>query len=658
VRIVNQIIVAGAAALLTVATISRVQAAAPASVAGKAVFLAIQNGTGVFDSGKGLAIAPAVSGSGFTLVGAGSTPLSGSYTYSGGTMTLNVSGAGQYQLNLQFTNDYQGTFTLDGSEGTASGPFWYLSEPVPASMVNSELDMTPSIDGVIAKVVTAASGTKYTTENSSDAVQSTGTYAYSRINPCLAKLVIHDSVQGVGTAFFGFYQGNNGLFGIQGSSVTEVVQCTLVSQAPTAGTSVLTIHSTAGGSFSPNLGGQLLQLGKTYKITAKPDTGYIFAGWSGEFASSSPALSFTMKSNLVLEASFVSNPFPAVAGTYNGMFPSVNSQSFAAAANFAPLPNDLMTVDPSTIGSFSFSVTTKGTYSGKVRMGSATYSVSGQFAANGVAAKTITTKAGTTLTLNLNLLSTTNVLRGTIGNGTNWVNSLVANRCLYNTKSATPLAGNTYTFVLPTPADSWGTNDATVYAYGTVSISAAGAVKLTGSLPDGTKIAQKSTLAQNGSWPLCLQLYKGTGLLAGWVTCQTNELTGLTRWVRPADAKAHCYAQGLDYPAELHSSRYNANAASFLGFTNGLVEFRDGNLVNTFSNKVEIVAGPKVINHSDNKLTLKFTKPSGQFSGSVTPPGATRAVPFKGVVLQNQNFGAGYFLGTNAPGAVTLGTNL
>ena len=40
-------------------------------------------------------------------------------------------------------------------------------------------------------------------------------------------------------------------------------------------------------------------------MTAKPAVGFIFNGWSGTVSSSSTKLTFTMQSNLVLQATFV-----------------------------------------------------------------------------------------------------------------------------------------------------------------------------------------------------------------------------------------------------------------------------------------------------------------------------------------------------------------
>ena len=68
--------------------------------------------------------------------------------------------------------------------------------------------------------------------------------------------------------------------------------------------------------------GAMLNLGENYAITAIPGPSSLFSNWvtSAGGSSSRPTLSFTMQSNLVLTATFITNFFPAVAGTYNGLF--------------------------------------------------------------------------------------------------------------------------------------------------------------------------------------------------------------------------------------------------------------------------------------------------------------------------------------------------
>ena len=56
-----------------------------------------------------------------------------------------------------------------------------------------------------------------------------------------------------------------------------------------------------------------------------------------------------------------------------------------------------------------------------------------------------------------------------------------------------------------------------------------------------------------------------------------------------------------------------------------------------------------------NKLSLSLTVSNGAFAGSVTQPGLTRSNLFKGVLLQDENSGYGYFLETNRSGRVRFG---
>jgi hypothetical protein len=53
-----------------------------------------------------------------------------------------------------------------------------------------------------------------------------------------------------------------------------------------------------------------------------------------------------------------------------------------------------------------------------------------------------------------------------------------------------------------------------------------------------------------------------------------------------------------------------------------------------------------------NKLTVRTS--SGLFHGSVINPETGKPITVNGIVLQNQNFGAGFFLGTNQSGSVLL----
>ena len=78
--------------------------------------------------------------------------------------------------------------------------------------------------------------------------------------------------------------------------------------------------------MSPNYSNAVLEIGKSYTTTVTPGKGFVFSNWVGSvlgnvvIVSNTPKLTFTMQSNLVLQANIIPNPFIPVKGTYNGLF--------------------------------------------------------------------------------------------------------------------------------------------------------------------------------------------------------------------------------------------------------------------------------------------------------------------------------------------------
>jgi hypothetical protein len=89
--------------------------------------------------------------------------------------------------------------------------------------------------------------------------------------------------------------------------------------------------------------------------------------------------------------------------------------------------------------------------------------------------------------------------------------------------------------------------------------------------------------------------------------------------------------------------------------TNGVVILEGGNLTAPLMNAVLLTATNKVIDLGlTNKLSLSLTLSNGTFAGSVREPGLTGSNIFKGVLLQNENSGYGYFLEINRSGRVVF----
>lgn len=134
----------------------------------------------------------------------------------------------------------------------------------------------------------------------------------------------------------------------------------------------LTIASAIGDgsvTISPSEPLNALEVEKTYTLTAKPSAGYVFQQWSGTniHSSSTTSLKFTMKEGMAITATFLPDPFtPAIVGEYNGLITADSG----------------VTPGHGTNGTIKINVTSKGTFTGTVRAGNVTQSVSGFVSTN------------------------------------------------------------------------------------------------------------------------------------------------------------------------------------------------------------------------------------------------------------------------------------
>ncbi len=337
---------------------------------------------------------------------------------------------------------------------------------------------------------------------------------------------------------------------------------------------------------------------------------------------------------------------PTPSGTYQGLFYDTNG------------------VVPESSGYLQCSISgSKSSFSGKLWVGNAPYRFSGAFSADHVAEVKAHGSAGPDLTLRLRLLTTNSAPRigGTVSDGS-WTSALLANRLPFSNKMPTGLAGK-YTLALQNT--NTGLTVPQGSGYGAVTVRANGGVRISGLLPDGTKFTQSCGLAAAGEWPLRAILNKERGVLIGWLQIikqSGSSIRGNTvAWVKDAGPD-QLYPEGFGISLLPAGSIYALPQASSSGLliSSGTVTFYGGDLVSDGSRVWDAIkvtwdgSSTFVGEESAEHIRLKLNKATGVLTGSFIHFVTGAKTPVRGVVLQQQNFGRGYFISSGASGSFTL----
>lgn len=400
--------------------------------------------------------------------------------------------------------------------------------------------------------------------------------------------------------------------------------------------------------------------GFNYVVTATPAKGFLFAGWSGAAASNDPTLSFTMPdADSTLTAHFAANPFSdQIAGNYSGLLQTAGPFAFDGT------------------GFLQVTVFTAGNFTGGVTYNGVKYGLKGKFTADQPVAgtgrflgtiKRRAPLANLFVDLRIDTGGLSRTITGTVGT-LDLTSTVTATRAEFDRKkhpypgaSAGPQA---FTLHFAPPAGAIA-NQPHGDGYGTATIDAGGTVKLTGFLPDGTKVMQSAALSKDLTWPLFLNLYGNGGVALGDITVSDqigSDMAGNYRWVKPARGKDKYFAFGFNLPTNAFTGEiYKAPAADgyvLSGFqTNanhdGTAQFTEGNLIvaalnKTFTSAITVGAKGKVTVSGGNtqKLAFGINNKTGTFAGSFVHPITSKKTPISGVFLQKTNQGVGSFLGT------------
>ena len=400
---------------------------------------------------------------------------------------------------------------------------------------------------------------------------------------------------------------------------------------------VLITNAPGTGTIKASFTGTNLEVGRSYTVTATAKAGFLFSNWSGTISSNSAALNFIMQSNMVLSANFMTNPFSAIKGGYNVLFYETNAAE--QSSGFATL-----------------TLTDSGAYSGQVMINGGTFPVAGSFDLTGNSQATVTRAKTNALTalLQLNLGSLDDKIAGTVSDGV-WKSPLSGYRSVFNetTNKATNFVVS-YTMAIPGGGDVGGDG------YATLMIDAAGMIRMVGKLGEGTSISQSASVSKDGRWPLYVSLYAGTGSVLGWINFSNQPasvLGGSVNWIKPAQATT-LYPTAFSETTTVVGSSFHTPSVStslLVSFGNGSVILSGGNLSVGITNSATINP-TSIIVSSTNHVTLTLNRTSGLISGSFTHPDLHKVETLTGVILQEQDMGRGFFIGTNQSGSFLLQT--
>lgn len=417
--------------------------------------------------------------------------------------------------------------------------------------------------------------------------------------------------------------------------------------------SILTVRTNGSGTVSTNLDQQTLFVGQNYSLTAVPGPGWVFTNWLvGSVLYSNAALTFTMQTNLQITANFVPSPFAAnVVGNYSGLFFETNVVAFPSSGLLS------LTVD--TNGLFNASVYLAGV---KLSAVSQLFAPSGQ--ADFVLARTAQHLPGLQVSLFLDLTGGSHSVTGLVSSVDGaWTAPFWSARADFSATEPTALAGK-YTFAIPGSVDP--ALGPVGNGYGAVTVNSNGTVVLAGNLGDGTKQAQALTsvsISPSGMWPLYEPLYRGGGALIGWISISNSpgvitNLSGSVFWTKLANVTNAFFPGGFTNQSELTGSGYVPPAAgrSVLDLPISSLTLAGADLAAPISNLLSLTPPNLVQFGAPNPYNIKLTitSSSGLFTGSFLNPITGLTNIFGGVLLQNQNLGAGEFISTNSAGSLLI----
>jgi hypothetical protein len=339
--------------------------------------------------------------------------------------------------------------------------------------------------------------------------------------------------------------------------------------------------------------------------------------------------------------------------------PSTNVSAVFAAGSYYGVFLDTNAVNTDSTGFMKLTLGSKGTFTASIRQAQHRLSFSGRFDSNGWFTTEVVRRTTNSLTLEMNydLVGSLQVTSQISAGSWNIIAPL--HRAVFHRRSnpATNFPAR-YTLLMPGAADG---NLAPV-GDGPVALSVnhSGTISAAGLLSDGSAFSQSVPVSTNGNWPLFAIANRGRSIVAGNLRLLSepngeNSVEGTAHWLRLAGPKPSAYTNGFLLASAVAGSAYtNPGPARVLTTNSALLTLTDATGATVFSSPMHPGPGSRLTNGGPDRLAMTVSAKTGLMRGTVVFPGANRSTALRGVVLQQQQLGGGYFVRSNSVGRLAL----
>lgn len=335
-------------------------------------------------------------------------------------------------------------------------------------------------------------------------------------------------------------------------------------------------------------------------------------------------------------------------------------QRFALAGALSGIVEGSSIVGVEGGGAISLTLTSGGSFTGSIQIGTAKQAFIGRFdSLTGMAPAIVINRAGGLAPLSLNLALTLSgsdrgAIVGTLASGGETA-SVELFRQVYS-KSMAPVLfasakGTIYTVALALQGHEGDQSYPQGTGFLTVKIDAVGKATLAGKLADGTALTASSYVWPDGTLPVYVPLYGGNGSLVGNLMVEAqalpptdNTLSGSLDWLHPAtNGKANLYLNRFEATLNALGGAYTPPAAGYrvLDLGNAAnhipiqIELTDGGLSGPITVPFTLSTKNAAAFALPNTylLNVSFAAPTGLFVGEFTAPTPPRKAKFFGVLL-------------------------